>query len=318
MICSVRAALAAAVLGAVSLTGAWASAVTPRLDFLFMVPPTHTPDELRTPLGLAYDPASERLYLADTGHSRVLVYGKSGLLINSFKHWIKYYDGTRILGEPWRLLPCDRGMVLVSDRLSDRVDLVDMFGAVAETIDVTAAVGGKNRAIPGAMARDAAGNLYLLEHSSSQVVVFDRAWRKLRSFGPKYDPESRFKNLADLAVAPDGTTYVIDSVEDNVVRVFNPQGEMIREFARHGEKASDFHMPAAIALDGADRLWIADAFSQDVKVYTTTGQFLATFGGIGTNPGRFYFPSDIVVTDDRLYVLERAGARCQAFHILGS
>jgi len=295
-----------------------AAAALPKLDFVFMTPAEPRSTEFLNPMGLAYDAATERLYVADTGHSRVVMYNKNGMMLSSFRHWIKYYDGKRIPGEPWRLLPGDRGTLLVADRLSDRIDIVDIFGAVVDSIDVTALLGSKDRAAPGAMARDAAGNLYLLERTCGQVVVFDRAWRKLRSFGPKSDADSRFKSLAGIAVAPDGTTYVLDSAEQSVVQVFDPKGQRLRGFARHGDKVSDFHLPASISLDQANRVWIADTFSHDVKVYSTDGQFLTSFGEMGMGRGDFYFPSDIIVTSDMLYVVERAGVRLQAFRISGS
>jgi DNA-binding beta-propeller fold protein YncE len=296
---------------------AWGAADVPRLEFLFQVPGNASARTFMNPLGLAFDPVRERLYVADTSHNQVTVLSSSGAILYSFKHWVTYYNGERVPGEPWRLLPWDRGTLLLADRLSDRIDVVDAWGAIVDSIDVTKLLGLKQRATPGAMARDVAGNLYILEHTTGQVLVLDRARRLQRVIGPQGPDSAKFEGVTDIAVAPDGTTYVLDHVEDTVVQVFDPTGKRLAGFGRHGAKDPDFHLPAAITLDGAGRLWIADAFSHEVKVYTTAGEFLTVFGRMGVDPGQFYFPADVAVGAGVLYVLERAGARLQAFRIVG-
>ena len=294
-----------------------AAAAPPALEYLLTVPQAGAARLFANPLGIAVDPLRGRVFVADTAHNQVRVFTTAGVPLYSFKHRAKLYTGERALGEPWRLLPNDDGTLLVADRLCDRIDVVDILGNTVDSIDVTSLAGGPDRATPGAMDRDAAGNLYVLELTSGQVLVLDKAYRLRLRFGVEGSRTSRFRSVVDIAVARDGTTYALDSADDAVVRVFDPAGRPVRGFGRHGYKDANFHMPAAISIDAVGRLWIADAVSHEVKVYTTAGDYLCVFGGRGQGAGQFYFPSDLAVAADRLYVLERAGERFQEFRIVG-
>lgn len=314
---AVREACLIGCLAVLPASGAVAAPGPPRLEYLFSVPQDQSEHLFMDPLGLAVDSATQRIYVADTSHHQVQVFSMAGVPQYAFKHWVKYHTGERVLGEPWRLLPGEHGAVLVSDLLSDHIDEMDAFGNTGDSIDVTTLMGGKERAAPGAMDRDAAGNLCVLNETTGQILVLDKARHRRLTYGAEGVAGRRFKSVVDIAVAPDGTVYSLDSVEDHVIRVFDSTGHFLRGFGRHGFKDADFHMPSALALDHAGRLWISDMVSRDVKLYTTDGKFLTTFGGMGTGRGEFYFPCNVAVTRDVLCVLERAGAQLQAFRIVG-
>lgn len=289
----------------------------PTLQFLWCVPKDPADHPFRSPLGLGYDSERERVYLADTNGNRIVVLNASGAILYDFKHWGTLPDGRRVLGSPRCVLPADRGTVLVADDVNDRIDVLDAWGAVVDSLDLADLLGQQERAIPGAMARDNAGNLYVVDRATSRVVVLDKTRRVLRTFGGQGKGDGQFEEISDLAVAPDGTAYVLDLQQNPVVQVFDPSGKRLAGFGRHGDKEADFHFPVALALDDVGRVWIADAFSHDVKVYSTSGKYLTDLGGMGDGPGEFYFPSNVVVAADKLYVLEKAGARLQAFKIVG-
>lgn len=268
-----------------------------------------------SPQGLAFDPFRFELYVADTGNSRVVVLSKSGLALHTYEHWVRDAQGEIVLGEPGALIPMPGGQLALTDRLSDRVDMLDYRGDVVRSIDVTAALGIKGRAQPGRMDRDSEENLYVVEHATSRIVVFDNRGKLVRSFGRGGKNAGEFAKIADVAVGEDGTTYVLDSTGTPAVTAFGREGEWLFGFGRHGNKAENVHLPVALAIDGAGRIWVADAFSHELKAYTAKGDHLATFGQPGDGPGELYFPSDVVAFADLLYVLEKGGRRLQAFHI---
>ena len=122
--------------------------------------------------------------------------------------------------------------------------------------------------------------------------------------------------LADVSVDDDGLVYVLDSIKDPVVQVFDQRGRVVRSFGQHGDKEAQFHFPVGMEVDHEGRAWIVDAFGHGLKVYDKLGEFMVAFGGFGTGGGRFSFPSDVAVSSDTVYVLESAGHRVQAFSIL--
>jgi len=268
-----------------------------------------------SPQGLAFDPSRSELYVADTGNSRVVVLSKSGLVLHAYEHWVRDASGEVILGEPGAVLPMPGGKLALSDRMSDRVDMLDYRGGIVHSIDVTAALGSKERAHPGRLDRDSDGNLYVVEHSTAKILVFDSRGKLLRSFGGRGKSAGQFAKVADVAVGEDGTTYVLDSTGTPAVTAFGGEGEWLFGFGRHGNKPENVHLPVALTIDGEGRIWVADAFSHELKAYTAKGDHLATFGRPGDGQGELYFPSDVVAFADVLYVLEKGGRRIQAFHI---
>jgi DNA-binding beta-propeller fold protein YncE len=303
--------------GALPATAAEAAVGVPKLGFLFMAPKDSVPDALLNPTGLACDAARDRVYVADSSHSRVVVFNNLGSRLFTFQHWVRSANGQRMLGAPMCLLPWDGGTLVVTDALSPRLDIVDIYGAVVNSIDFAPLMHQPEPVNPGATGEDQAGNLYVVERSSQRVVVLNHGGtRVLRVFGGKGEDQGTFQGAEGLAVAPDGTTYVLDSMRGPIIQVFDPQGKFVTGFGQEGDRAEDFHHPTSVALDGDGRLWIVDTISQDVKCFTTSGRFLASFGGLGTGPGQFYFPIAVAVGGDILYVLEKAGARVQAFRII--
>ena len=300
-----------------ALPAAEVAVAVPKLEFLFAAPKDASGDTLLNPTGVACDAARDRVYVADSSHSRVVVFNNVGSLLYSFKHWVKSPSGQHILGAPSHLLPWDSGTLLVSDALSRRLDIMDIYGSVLASIDLAPLLKQQEPVNPGVTREDQDGNLYVLEQGSQQVVVLNHgATRVLRIFGGVGKTDGKFEGASDLAVAPDGTTYVLDGLGQPVIQVFDPQGKFVTGFGQPGDRDENFHHPAGLTLDATGRLWIVDAIGQDVKCYTTSGRFLVSFGGLGTGPGQFDFPAAVASGAGILYVLEKAGARVQAFRII--
>jgi DNA-binding beta-propeller fold protein YncE len=289
----------------------------PKLEFLFAAPKNAADATLLNPTGVACDPGRGHVFVADSAHNRVLVFNQVGSLLYSFKHWVKSPTGQRTLGAPSHLLPWDNGTLLVTDILSGHLDIVDIYGTVLASTDLASLLQPKQQARPSAMGEDQAGNLYVLETQSQQVVVLNHGMtRVLRVFGGQGTANDKFEGAADLAVAPEGTTYVLDGLGEPVVHVFDAQGKQVASFGQKGDREEDFHHPTGLALDEAGHLWIVDSIAQQLSCYTTSGTFLVSFGGLGTGPGQFYFPVSVAYGAGIIYVLEKAGARVQAFRIV--
>ncbi len=289
------------------------------LQFLFSVSSSAPNASFSNPQGLGFDADRSEIYVADTGNDQIVVLSRSGVPVFRFRHWVRDHQGERIQGEPHAVLPCGGGMLLITDGLSDQVDQVDLQGRPVRAINVTQLLGRPGRASPGRMARDDDGNLYLVDTGTNSVLVLDPQGQLLRRIGKHGKGEGQFEMIADVAVGVDRTVFMLDSVGTPVVQSFDGKGRWLSGFGRHSDKPQDFHFPAALTMDADGRLWVADAFSHEVKAYSASGQFLAGFGGMGTGPGQFFFPSDLVASPDGvLYVLEKAGRRLQAFQIVRS
>ena len=89
----------------------------------------------------------------------------------------------------------------------------------------------------------------------------------------------------------------------------------VRTLGSAGQGAGEFQMPLGLAIDEADRIYIADAGNNRVQVIDATGNYITEFGGRGWQTGEFDHPSDIALSFQRsyrhLYVADTRNNRVQ-------
>ena len=95
------------------------------------------------------------------------------------------------------------------------------------------------------MGFDAAGNLYVLDHSAFQVVVIGPGGELVLTAGREGGGPGEFRNPTDLLVWRDGRFGVVD-IEHGAYHLFGPRGELER-FVRMSSSAGEAGMAAARA-----------------------------------------------------------------------
>lgn len=122
--------------------------------------------------------------------------------------------------------------------------------------------------------------------------------------------EAMFRFPTDIAVAPDGTCYVADTVNDRI-RVVAPDGEVstlagsIYDYGDGRGAAARFRRPAAIDIGDNGILYVADAGNNAVRAVTPDGVVTTVAGsppggdndGLGAEVG-LRWPTGIAVDAD--------------------
>ena len=88
----------------------------------------------------------------------------------------------------------------------------------------------------------------------------------------------------------------------------------IETLGRTGQGAGEFRTPLGLAIDEADRIYIADAGNNRVQVIDDAGNFIIEFGSRGWQTGEFDHPTDIALSFQRsyrLYVADTGNNRVQ-------
>lgn len=88
----------------------------------------------------------------------------------------------------------------------------------------------------------------------------------------------------------------------------------IKTLGRTGQGAGEFRTPLGLAIDKADRIYIADAGNNRVQVIDEAGNFATEFGSRGWQTGEFDHPTDIALSFQRsyrLYVADTGNNRVQ-------
>lgn len=169
---------------------------------------------------------------------------------------------------------------------------------------------------PGAIAARN-GRVYVADHPSSSVVVFDIPRRKI--FQMAVREPNRVKSPIAIAADTTGLVYVLDSAFKKVM-VYDSLGL----FAFSVGNKNDLVKPAGVAVtpDGS-RIYVVDRGSvenDDHKViaYAPDGRELFRIGPRGSENGQLNIPLAATVTPDgRLHVLDSGNFRVQTFDEMG-
>ena len=152
------------------------------------------------------------------------------------------------------------------------------------------------------------GCLYLCDTGVNVVHRWDPAGGKAATFG--LDCEPALVKPVDVAVDEAGTVYVADTGLAETI-AFDADGTVLRRFK---PKDREPYRPVAVAVHGS-QLYVADVAAHRVDVFSTRDDRApGSFGGIGGDPGRFFFPMDVAVGDDgAVFVADMMNSRVQVF-----
>lgn len=108
-----------------------------------------------------------------------------------------------------------------------------------------------------------------------------------------FDIQHNFRQPSDVAVAGDGSIYVVDGV-NQCVKAFDSKGKFLFSFGEGGSGPGQFNYPLGMDIDAAGRLYVADSGNQRVQIFSIKGRFLNEIkleATTGKNPD----PTDVAV-----------------------
>jgi sugar lactone lactonase YvrE len=171
---------------------------------------------------------------------------------------------------------------------------------------------------------DADGNLLVTNvvKEGPQIIIFPAAglagsWL---NFEPAYqvfaEPGSGDGQLsyANSVVKNSSGNFFVSDGNNARISYWTPDQKYIKFFG-YGSDATAFNLPRGAWIDGKDRLHVADAVGQSVRVYDVSQSepvFLYSFGEFGITEGMFNYPTDICLdSGGRLYIADRENNRVQ-------
>ena len=84
--------------------------------------------------------------------------------------------------------------------------------------------------------------------------------------------EYLFAGIAGMDVDPAGNIYIL-VLQDDIIRVYNPDGTYQRKFARQGQGPGELYFvpPGSMVFGGDGNLWVTNLGRQRLTIFTTTG-----------------------------------------------
>jgi DNA-binding beta-propeller fold protein YncE len=137
-------------------------------------------------------------------------------------------------------------------------------------------------ALPTALAIGRQGRLYVVDAGNDRIQVFDAAGRSLTRWGGAGTDDGQFRFRR-----PDRCDDVGDCLPD---------------------------VAGAVAVDGQERVYVADYGNSRVQAFDADGRLLARWGGEGSGPGELLLPQGIAVGGGgEVYVSDTENHRVQVF-----
>lgn len=286
----------------------------------------------KDPHGIFVD-GQGNLYVADSGHDRVLGFDPDGKLV-------KVYGKAIGLSQPQGVFVTPRGDVFIADTGNERIVDLDRDGKIVRQFNKpTSPLLASQRSFrPAKLVVDRRGYLYVLEEGSSAgIMVLDTDGHFRGYFGAtrlQFDLRWFIINLiatqeqkrqilepepvphADMDLTPDGFLYtaVATATIDQIqklnpvgVNIFRPSTEAHQFFGERGVPGARLGVPGFVAVT-VDRFGVVSAIDQNsarIYQYDQSRRLLMTFGGPGFGREQFDVPSAIAADNQgRLYVLD--------------
>ena len=150
--------------------------------------------------------------------------------------------------------------------------------------------------MPGGLALDKGGLLYVTHMMKHKVAVYDPAGKLVREFGKLGPAPGEFDQPGGIALGQDGSVFVADQVNRRVQRL-SPQGEPISAWGKYGTAAGEFGGnsgvrgrgggPHFLALNSYGDLYTTEAAVGRVQKFKPDGSFLLAWGDNMVAPGHF-------------------------------
>jgi DNA-binding beta-propeller fold protein YncE len=150
--------------------------------------------------------------------------------------------------------------------------------------------------------------LYVSDISNNQVVVLDKqSGSTLHTFGETGSAKGQLFQPTNLAVAADGSVYVVDTGNFRVQQ-FSADGDFIRVMGGIGAGPGTFSRPKGIALDEAGYVYVIDAAFENIQVFHPDGGALMFFGKPGIERDNINLPTVVKIDYENVRYFEQYAA----------
>jgi sugar lactone lactonase YvrE len=213
-------------------------------------------------LGLAIDD-NDDLYVSDAQFHHVLVFNPQHERKSSIDEGLVRPGGLSIDTEN-RILyvsDVDLDQVLVYD--VDSHKLLRRIGTTGHKHELTTP---GNFSMPGGLAVDKKGNLYVADTMNDRIEVFDAEGTFISAYGKNGDGPDDFARPKGLAIDSDGHIWVTDGAM-NRVQVFNREWRLLTYMGGTGNLPGQFSGLLTITIDKRNRVFTSELYPGRVQQF---------------------------------------------------
>jgi DNA-binding beta-propeller fold protein YncE len=181
-------------------------------------------------------------------------------------------DETRedVLRSPSALTTDSNHRVFVADPGAKAVHVFDFIHSKYTLLDK----GGDRLGTPVSLAVDGRDNLYVIDQSSSTVLIYDSAGKFRGYLGKLKGGESYFDSPAAIAIdRTTGRIYACDRYRHMVI-IMDDRGRVIGKIGKRGggDRPGEFRLPIQVAVAGGE-VFVLDEGNTRIQIFDTAGNF---------------------------------------------
>lgn len=213
------------------------------------------------PVGVFVSP-DQRVFVADTHYSRIMVYDRDGNELARF--------GEHGTGDGQFLLTTDvamdaDGYLYVSEYGGN--DRISKWTPDYRFVCVLVAgeVAGRSLARPSALDIDAQQTLWVADSCNHRLLRFDLSGRLIAHFGEMGDGAGQMRFPYDVSATPDGNVLVCEYANSRL-QWFSPDGRSLRTWGAQGRELGQLWAPWGAAIGPEGNVFVIDTLNCRVQV----------------------------------------------------
>ena len=132
---------------------------------------------------------------------------------------------------------------------------------------------------------ETAGCWWVVDRLAGHIWEISVEGSLLGSLGKRGKRKGRLLQPFGIAVLPQGGFLVTDSLKDEIYH-FDQKGKYQNSWGGRGDRMGQFWRPLGIGIDEKSRVFVIDQGNHRAQIFTTEGEWLATFGAGKAYNGR--------------------------------
>jgi len=123
--------------------------------------------------------------------------------------------------------------------------------------------------MPGGVAVDGSGNVYVSDFGSDSIHKFSSSGRFLAKWGTYCSGDGQFIEPQGVAVDGSGNVYVAD-YGNHRIQKFSSSGRFLAKWGTYGSGDGQFIEPQGVAVDGSGNVYVSDIFKNRIQKFAAT------------------------------------------------
>ena len=203
------------------------------------------------------------------------------------------------------------GNIYVADYFNNRVVKLDPSGDVITQWGSEGSGNGQFHN-PQDVAIDSSGKVYVTDTHNHRIQKFDSNGQFILKWGTQGSGHGQLAFPSRLAFDSNDILYVTEP-DNGRVQKFDTNGQFVGTIAE-----GQLSFPVGIDLDSDDNVYVAESGASGnpsrVDKFTSSGQFITSWGSLGPGVGQFNQPKGLTLdANDDVYVADEFNNRIQKF-----